>query len=232
MGRKVNPIAFRLGVNKQWSSNWYIANKRTYAKSVIEDTRIRKFLKAHLYTAGIAEIGIERMGTRIRITIHTSRPGLVIGKKGAEIDMLKKMVGKYTSSEVILVIKEIKRPEINATLVAESIAQQLQRRIAFRRAMKRTVLQALKSGAQGIRVSVSGRLAGADIARTEWYIRGRVPLQTLRADLDYGVAESLTTYGIIGIKVWIFKGEILDNREKQQQDGVASRGVTKHVDAQ
>ncbi len=231
MGRKVNPTAFRLGVNKNWSSNWYVSNKRTYAKNVLEDIRIRKFLKGHLFSAGIAEVGIERMGNRIRITIHTSRPGLVIGKKGAEIDMLKRMVGKYTNHEIILVIKEVKRPEINAILVAENIAQQLQRRIAFRRAMKRTVLQALKSGAQGIRVSVSGRLAGADIARTEWYIRGRVPLQTLRADVDYGVAESLTTYGIIGIKVWIFKGEILDNKERLQKQHSASRGVAKNVDA-
>jgi small subunit ribosomal protein S3 len=215
VGQKVNPNGFRVGINKPWKSVWY-ANKKEYREQLLEDIKIRKFLKDRLMQAGLARIGIERMGSRVRITLSTSRPGIVIGKKGAEIDKLKKELKKFTKSEVLLVIREVKKPEINAQLVAENIAMQINRRVAFRRAMKKAVLQAMKSGALGIRVACAGRLAGADMARTEWYIKGRVPLQTLRADIDYGTAEALTTYGIIGIKVWVFTGEVLEERNKPE----------------
>jgi small subunit ribosomal protein S3 len=213
VGQKVNPTGFRIGINKPWSSTWY-AGKADYRKNLIEDIKIRKFLKKKLYNAGIAQVGIERMGEKVRITLATSRPGMVIGKKGADIEILKNKLKQYTKAEVFLVIKEVRKPELNATLVAENIAGQLIRRIAFRRAMKKAVLTTLKAGADGIKVMCSGRLAGADIARTEWYIKGRVPLQTLRADIDYGTAEALTQYGIIGVKVWICNGEILEERAK------------------
>lgn len=211
MGQKVNPVGLRLGINKPWKSVWY-ANKKEYRENLIEDVKIRKFLKKRLFQAGISSVGIERMGSKVRVTLSTSRPGIVIGKKGAEIEKLKDELRKFTKSEVLLVIREIKKPELDSTLVAENIAMQLQRRVAFRRAMKKSVLQTLKSGALGIKVMCSGRLAGADMARTEWYIKGRVPLSTLRADIDYGTAESLTTFGIIGIKVWIFNGEITEDK--------------------
>lgn len=213
MGQKVNPNGYRLGINRPWSSVWY-ANKKDYRTNLIEDIKIRKFLKKRLYNAGIAQVGIERMGQKIRITLSTSRPGMVIGKKGADIEKLKTELKQFTNSEVLLVIREVRKPELDATLVAENIAAQLVRRIAFRRAMKKAVLTTLKAGAQGIKVMCSGRLAGADIARTEWYIKGRVPLQTLRAAIDYGTAEALTAYGIIGIKVWVCTGEILEERAK------------------
>ncbi len=211
MGQKVNPTGFRVGVSKPWNSVWY-ANKADYAKHLIEDIRIRTFLRKKLAQAGISQIVIERMSGKVRITLNSSRPGVVIGKKGAEIEKLKLELKKYTSSEALIVIREIKKPELDSKLVAEGIAQQLVRRVAFRRAMKKAVLQTLKSGALGIKVMCSGRLAGADIARSEWYIKGRVPLQTLRASIDYNTAEALTTFGIIGIKVWIFTGEILEDR--------------------
>jgi small subunit ribosomal protein S3 len=214
VGQKVNPNGFRVGINKNWKSVWY-ANKKEYKQQLLEDIKIRKFLKEKLMQAGLARVGIERMGNRVRITLNTSRPGIVIGKKGAEIDRLKKELKKFTKSEVLLVIREVKKPEINSVLVAENIAMQIQRRVAFRRAMKKAVLQAMKSGALGIRVACSGRLAGADMARTEWYIKGRVPLQTLRADIDYGTTEAMTTYGIIGIKVWVFTGEVLEDRRTE-----------------
>jgi small subunit ribosomal protein S3 len=213
VGHKVHPYGYRLGVNKPWVSVWY-AGKKEYRANLLEDIKIREFLKKRLFQAGIAGIGIERMGSKVRVTLNTSRPGIVIGKKGAEIEKLKKELKSITKAEVLLVIREIKKPEINAQLVAENIAQQLQRRIAFRRAMKKAVLQAMKSGALGIKVACSGRLAGADMARTEWYIKGRVPLQTLRADIDYGTTEALTTYGITGIKVWVFTGEIVEERNR------------------
>jgi small subunit ribosomal protein S3 len=196
---------------------WY-ANKKDYRTNLIEDIKIRKFLKKRLYNAGIAQVGIERMGQKIRITLHTSRPGMVIGKKGADIDKLKDLLKQFTKAEVLLVIREVRKPELDAILVAENIAAQLVRRIAFRRAMKKAVLTTLKAGGQGIKVMCSGRLAGADIARTEWYIKGRVPLQTLRAAIDYGTAEALTAYGIIGVKVWICTGEILEERAKDNKD--------------
>lgn len=214
MGQKVNPNGFRTGINKNWKSVWY-AGKKEYRQQLLEDIRIRKYLKEKLMQAGISRIGVERMGNRVRITLNTSRPGIVIGKKGAEIDKLKKELKKFTKSEVLLVIREVKKPEINSVLIAENIAMQIQRRVAFRRAMKKAVLQAMKSGALGIRVACSGRLAGADMARTEWYIKGRVPLQTLRADIDYGTTEAMTTYGIIGIKVWVFTGEVLEDRKAE-----------------
>ncbi|MBQ3033451.1 MAG: 30S ribosomal protein S3 [Deferribacterales bacterium] len=211
MGQKVNPNGFRLGVNKPWNSVWY-SNKKEYRQNLIEDIKIRKFLRKRLTQAGISQISIERMGSRVRITLSTSRPGIVIGKKGAEIEKLKGELKRFTDSEILIIIREVKKPELDSTLVADSIAQQLIRRVAFRRAMKKAVLQTLKSGALGIKVMCGGRLAGADIARTEWYIKGRVPLQTLRAAIDYGTAEALTAYGIIGVKVWIFTGEILEDR--------------------
>lgn len=213
MGQKVHPTGVRLGINKYWKSVWF-ANKKEYSANLMEDLKIRKYLKDKLKLAGISEINIERMGSKIKITLNTSRPGIVIGKKGVEIEKLKDELKKLTKAEIHLGIKEVKKPEIDAQLIAENIALQLERRVAFRRAMKKAVLQAIKSGAQGIKIAVSGRLAGADMARTEWYIKGRVPLQTLRADIDYGFAEALTTYGLTGIKVWVFKGEIIEDKNK------------------
>jgi small subunit ribosomal protein S3 len=195
---------------------WY-SRKKEYRINLIEDFRIRKFLKKELVNAGLAQIAIERMGDKMRITLSTSRPGLVIGKKGDDIKVLKEKLGKYTKSSIFLAIREVRKPELESTLVAERIAGQLMRRIAFRRAMKKEVLSTMKSGAQGIKVMCSGRLAGADIARTEWYIKGRVPLQTLRAEIDYGTAEALTTYGIIGVKVWICTGERLEERSRDNR---------------
>jgi small subunit ribosomal protein S3 len=215
VGQKVNPNGFRLGVNRPWSSVWY-AGKKDYRKKLVEDVEIRKFLKKKLYSAGIAQIGIERMGQRIRITLSTSRPGMVIGNKGAKIEELKNDLKRFTDAEILLVIREVRKPEWDATLVAENIAAQLVRRIAFRRAMKKAVLTTLKADGKGIKVMCSGRLAGADIARTEWYIKGRVPLQMLRAGIDYGTAEAQTPYGIIGVKVWIFTGEILEERARNK----------------
>lgn len=207
MGQKVNPISFRLGVTKTWSSRWYA--KSDYAKLLHEDLRIREFLKKRLYNSGVSQIEIERAANKAKISIHTARPGLIIGKKGAEIENLKKDLSKITSKEVYLNIQEVRKPELDAQLVAENVAMQLERRIAFRRAMKKSVSSALKFGAKGIRITCSGRLGGAEMSRTEWYREGRVPLHTLRADIDYGFAEAKTTYGIIGVKVLIFKGEIL-----------------------
>lgn len=213
MGQKVHPNGVRLGINKTWKSVWY-SDKKEYRKSLMEDLKIRKFLKDRLKQAGISLIEIERMTSKIKINLNTSRPGIVIGKKGAEIDKLKAEISKFTNADIHLGIKEVKRPETDAQLVAENITFQLERRIAFRRAMKKAVLQAMKSGALGIKVAVSGRLSGADMARTEWYIKGRVPLQTLRADIDFGFSEALTTYGLTGVKVWVFKGEIIEENNK------------------
>ncbi|MCG8473038.1 MAG: 30S ribosomal protein S3 [Desulfobacterales bacterium] len=213
MGQKVNPIGLRLGINKTWDSRWY-ADKQ-YADFVMEDFRIRKFLKKRLYHAGLAKVEIERSAKRIRLRIHTARPGIVIGKKGSEIGLLKQDLVKLISTEgekrdVMIDIQEIKRPELDATMVAENVAMQLERRVAFRRAMKRCVSSSMRFGAKGIKIICAGRLGGAEMARTEWYREGRVPLHTLRADIDYGFAEAHTTYGVIGIKVFIFKGEILN----------------------
>ena len=213
MGQKVHPNGLRLGINKYWNSVWF-ANKKDYVNNLMEDIKIRKYLKNRLKLAGVSQINIERMGLKVKITINTSRPGIVIGKKGAEIEKLKGELAKLTKSDINLGIKEIKKPETDAQLIADNIALQLERRVAFRRAMKKAVLQAIKSGTQGIRVACSGRLAGADMARTEWYIRGRVPLQTLRADIDFGFSEALTTYGLTGVKVWVFKGEVIEDKNK------------------
>lgn len=207
MGQKVNPIGFRLGVIKTWDSKWYA--EADYAKLLHEDLKIRAFLKKRLYSSGISKIEIERAANKTKINIYTARPGLIIGKKGSEVETIKKELSNLTSKEIFINIIEVRKPELDAQLVAENVALQLERRIAFRRAMKKSVTSALKFGAKGIRITCSGRLGGAEMSRTEWYREGRVPLHTLRADIDYGCAEAKTTYGLIGIKVLIFKGEVL-----------------------
>lgn len=207
MGQKVNPIGLRLNIIRTWDSIWYA--DKDYAKKFLEDQSLRKFLKKRLYHAGISKIQIARTGDKLRIKLHTARPGIVIGKKGAEIEVLKAEIDKLTGKECALDIQEVRRPEADAQLVAENIALQLERRVAFRRAMKKSVNMALKFGAKGVKIACSGRLGGAEIARQEWVREGRVPLHTLRADVDYGIAEANTTYGKIGVKVWIFKGEVL-----------------------
>jgi len=207
LGQKVNPIGLRLGIIKTWESRWF--GGKNYADYIFEDYKLRKFIKQKLYHAGVSRIEIERSAKRIRLRIYTARPGIVIGKKGAEIAQLKKEVEQLTVSEVLIDIQEVRKPEIDAQLVAENVANQLERRVAFRRAMKRAVQSSLRFGALGIKVICAGRLGGAEIARTEWYREGRVPLHTLRADIDYGTAEARTTYGLVGVKVMIFKGEVL-----------------------
>lgn len=205
MGQKTNPIGLRLGIIKSWESRWY--SEKDYSKLLQEDINLRKFLMKKLSTAGISKIIIERPAKLANITLHTSRPGVIIGKKGSDIEKLKKSVSKMITGDVNINILEVKKPELDSQLVADNIAQQLEKRVAFRRAMKRAVQSAMRLGAGGIRVNCSGRLGGAEIARTEWYREGRVPLHTLRADVDYGVSRANTTYGICGVKVWIFKGE-------------------------
>ncbi len=207
MGQKVNPIGLRLGINRTWDSRWYADGD--YAKQLHEDFRIRDFLKKRLSQAGISRVIVERPAKKARITIHSARPGIVIGKKGQDIEVLKNELQKMTGGEVHLNIVEVRKPELDAQLVADSIAQQLERRVSFRRAMKRSVQSAMRQGAEGIRINCGGRLGGAEIARVEWYREGRVPLHTLRADVDYGTSTAHTTYGACGVKVWIFKGEIL-----------------------
>ena len=214
MGQKVNPHGLRVGVIKDWDSRWYARNEKV-GDLVVEDYKLRKYLKKTLYSAGIPKIEIERDNAKIKIYLHCARPGVVIGKGGTEIERLRLELEKKLGKPVALNIVEVKTPDTDAQLVAENIAQQLERRVAFRRAMKRTVTMARKFGAEGIKVTCSGRLAGAEIARTEWYRDGRVPLQTLRADIDFGFAEAHTTYGLIGIKVWVYKGEILDKEVEQ-----------------
>ena len=226
MGQKVNPIGLRLGVNRTWDSRWY-ANARNYSGLLHEDIRLRNYLNERLAQAGVSRIVIERPAKKARITIHTARPGVVIGKKGADIEKLRADVAKMTSAEVHLNIVEIRKPEIDAKLVAENIAQQLARRVAFRRAMKRAVLSAMRLGAEGIRINCGGRLGGAEIARMEWYREGRVPLHTLRADVDYGVATAKTTYGTCGVKVWVFKGEIMQHDPMAQDKRIAEQQVAR-----
>lgn len=225
MGQKVNPIGMRLGVNRTWESRWY-AEKGEYANLLHEDLKIRTMLFKDLRQAGVSRVVIERPHKKCRVTIHSARPGVIIGKKGADIEKLKRRIAAMTNSEVVLNIVEVRKPEIDAQLVAESVAQQLERRVGFRRAMKRAVQSAMRLGALGIRINCCGRLGGAEIARTEWYREGRVPLHTLRADIDYGVAEAMTAYGICGVKIWIFKGEIMehdpmarDRRDEQGEQG-------------
>ena len=210
MGQKVNPIGLRLSLNKKWQSKWF-ANKQDFGKFLQEDIKIRNFLNSSLKKCGVAKIEIERPAKKPQITIFTARPGLIIGKKGQDIETLKKTLSKQIGAEVSLNIIEIRKPEIDAKLVADGIAQQLERRVAFRRAMKRAVQSAIRLGAEGVRINCAGRLGGAEIARTEWYREGRVPLHTLRADVDYGEATAFTTYGATGIKVWIFKGEVMEH---------------------
>ena len=227
MGQKVNPIGLRLGINRTWDSRWY-ANKGEYSRLLHEDMAIRAALMKTLKQAAVSKIVIERPHKKCRVTIHSARPGVVIGKKGADIDKIRKSVAKMTTSEVVINIVEVRKPEVDATLVADSIAQQLERRVAFRRAMKRAVQSAMRLGAEGIRINCGGRLGGAEIARLEWYREGRVPLHTLRADIDYGVATAHTAYGTCGIKVWIFKGEILEHdpmaQDKKQAEQDHSHG--------
>ena len=220
MGQKVHPTGIRLGIIKTWNSKWFA--RKDYKKFLYEDLSIQKFIKSNLFHAGVPKIEIERTGQKIRVTIHTARPGIIIGKKGAEVEKLKKKLEGMTGKELSIDIKEIRKPELDATLVAENIAMQLEKRIAFRRAMKKSVISAIRFGAQGIKVACSGRLAGAEIARDEWYREGRVPLHTFRSDIDYGVAEAKTTYGRIGIKVWIYKGDILKEPVVQQSAGDAT----------
>lgn len=215
MGQKVNPIGLRLGIVKTWESRWYAG--KNYASYILEDHNLRKFLKERLYHAGISRIEIERSAKRIRLRIFTARPGIVIGKKGAEIELLKRDLEKMVSQEILIDIQEVRKPEIDAQLVAENVALQIVRRVAFRRAMKRAVSSAMRFGAQGIKIISSGRLGGAEMARTEWYREGRVPLHTLRADIDYGITQAKTTYGVVGIKVFIFKGEILKKDQLEAQ---------------
>jgi len=210
LGQKVHPIGFRLGYTKTWNSKWYA--ERDYAALLHKDIKIRKLVKEKLFHAGVSKIEIERSAQTAKIYIHTARPGIIIGRKGAEVDKLKKELEKLTGKQIHINIVEIRKPELDAQLVAENIALQLERRVAFRRAMKKAVTAALRFGAQGIKVKCSGRLAGAEIARSEWYKEGRVPLHTLRADIDYGFAEAKTTYGQIGVKVWIYKGDILPEK--------------------
>lgn len=220
MGHKVNPIGLRLGINRTWDSRWY--NKDEYAKLLHEDFKIRKFLKEKLEVAGVSKIIIERPAKKAKVTIHSARPGVVIGKKGQDIEALRQALQKMTGSEVILNIVEVRKPEIDAQLIADSITQQLERRVSFRRAMKRSVQSAMRLGAEGIRINCSGRLGGAEIARIEWYREGRVPLHSLRADVDYGTSEANTTYGICGVKVWVFKGEILAHDPMAQDKKMSS----------
>lgn len=207
MGQKTHPIGIRLGITRTWDSRWYL--KKGYADQLLEDLKIKKEIKAKLFHAGVAKIEIERAGQKIRVIIHTARPGIIIGKKGSEVEKLRKDLELMTGKQAMVDIKEIRKPEVDAQLVAENIALQLEKRVAFRRAMKKAVASALRFGAQGIKITCSGRLAGAEIARTEWYREGRVPLHTFRADIHYGFAQAKTTYGIIGVKVWVYTGDVL-----------------------
>jgi small subunit ribosomal protein S3 len=227
MGQKINPVGFRLGINRSWDSIWY-AKKNDYSKFLIEDYKIRQYIRKNIINSGVSEIIIERSSKKCSVSIHTSRPGFVIGKKGSDIEKIKNKISKITDSEVYVNIKEIKKPELNAYLVAENIAQQLIKRIAYRRAMKRAMQSTMRLGAKGIKVCVSGRLAGNEIARTEWLREGSVPLHTLRANLDYSEAEALTTYGIIGVKVWIYKGEIFEKEIEKKYKKVKNAATNKN----
>jgi len=231
MGNKVNPVGMRLQVNRTWDSRWF-ANTKDFGNLLLEDLKMKDFIREECKQAGISRVTIERPHRKCRVTIHAARPGVIIGKKGADIETLRKKLANLTKSELHLNIVEVRKPELDSALVGESIAQQLERRVAFRRAMKRAVQNAMRMGALGIRINLSGRLGGAEIARTEWYREGRVPLHTLRADIDYALSEAQTAYGIIGIKVWIFRGEIMehdpqarDRKSAELQDGAIPRGA-------
>jgi len=225
MGQKVNPVGLRLGINRGWDSVWF-AKKREYGKLLIEDYKIREYIKKNIVNSGVSQVVIERTAKKCIVSIYTSRPGFVIGKKGSDVDKIKQNLSKISRSEISLNIKEVKKPELNAYLVAENIAQQLVKRIAFRRAMKRAMQSALRLGAKGIRVCLAGRLAGNEIARTEWLREGSVPLHTFRADVDYAEAEALTTYGIIGVKVWIYKGEVFSKDNNNINKGINKKNAT------
>lgn len=220
MGQKVIPIGLRVGINKTWDSRWY-AESGSYADSLHEDLRIRKLIQSKLKFSGVSKVIVERSANKTRITIHTSRPGVLIGKKGADLDSIKKSIAKFVASDISINVVEVRKPEIDAAIVAESVAQQLEKRVSFRRAMKRALQSAMRLGAKGIRINCSGRLGGAEIARMEWYREGQVPLHTLRADIDYGTAEANTTYGVIGIKVWVYKGDIYE----KQEDGTEGKSA-------
>lgn len=228
MGQKINPIGLRVGINRTWDSRWYAG--RDYAKKLVEDLRLREYVQERLKPAGISKVIIERAAKNTKVTVHTARPGVIIGKKGADIEKLRSELAARAGGDVSLNIVEVRKPELDAQLVAEGVAQQLERRVSFRRAMKRAVQSTMRLGSLGIRINVSGRLGGADIARTEWYREGRVPLHTLRADVDYGTSEALTTYGIIGVKIWIYKGDIMEHdpmghdKRLQSAQGGMSRG--------
>ncbi len=225
MGQKVNPIGMRVGINRTWDSRWYA--DRTYAALLHEDLKLRRYIETRLSQAGVSKVVIERPAKKARITIHTARPGVVIGKKGADIEKLRQEISEITGGEVHLNIVEIRKPEIDAKLVADNIAQQLMRRVAFRRAMKRAVQSAMRLGAQGIRINCGGRLGGSEIARMEWYREGRVPLHTLRADVDYGTTTAKTTYGTCGVKVWVFKGEIMEHDPMAQDKRIQEQQVAR-----
>lgn len=226
MGQKVHPKGLRIGIIKDWDARWF--SRKQFSELLLEDVRIRKLLKQKLYAAGISRIEIERAANRLKVTVHAARPGIIIGRGGTEVEHLRRELEALTGRQVNLSIVEIKKPELDAQLVAESIASSLERRVSFRRAMKQAVSRAMRMGAEGIRVSCAGRLAGAEIARTEWYSEGKVPLHTLRADIDYGFAEANTTYGKIGVKVWIYKGEILSRPEVAK---ASAEGGSEHVNA-
>jgi small subunit ribosomal protein S3 len=219
MGQKVHPIGIRLGIVKDWSSRWYAPSK-DFADTLCADIKVREYLSAKLAQAGISRIQIDRPARNARITVYTARPGVIIGKSGKEVEVLRDEIHKILNVPVHISIEEVRKPELDAKLVAEAVAQQLEKRVMFRRAMKRAVTTAIRLGAKGIKICVSGRLGGAEIARSEWYREGRVPLHTLRADIDYGLAEAFTTYGVIGVKVWIFKGEIIGDREQAEAAAV------------
>lgn len=230
MGQKVNPIGLRVGINRTWDSRWF--DDRKYADKLVQDLELRKYVHDRLKAAGISKVVIERAAKNTKVTVYTARPGVIIGKKGADIEKLRKDLSSRAGSEVALNIVEIRKPEIDAQLVSEGVCQQLERRVSFRRAMKRAVQSAMRLGGQGIRINVSGRLGGTDIARTEWYREGRVPLHTLRADLDYGFSEALTTYGIIGVKVWIYKGDVMAHdpaaRDKRMAENTGAGGQNRN----
>ena len=223
MGQKVHPIGFRLGITRTWDSRWY--SKKDYAKLLHEDIKLRRYLKEKLYGAGISKIDIERAASKVKINVHTARPGIVIGKKGAGVESLKADVQKLSSNEILLNIIEVKKPEANATLIAENVASQLEKRVAFRRAMKKCMTAAFKQGIKGIKIRVSGRLGGAEIARTEWYSEDSVPLHTLRANIDYGTAEARTTYGLIGVKTWVYHGEAATLKKQAATEAKAAQGA-------
>ncbi len=220
MGQKVHPKGFRLGIIEGWESKWYA--RREYATMLHEDLRIRQFIKRRLYHAGLAKVEIERAANKAKVNVHTARPGIVIGKKGAEIEKLKSELNKLTGRECFINIHEVRRPDLDAQLVAENVGLQLERRVAFRRAMKEAVARGMRMGALGIRIQSSGRLGGTEISRREWYREGRVPLHTLRAEISYGFAQAYTTYGVIGIKVWIFRGEVLTRQEEEQRAAIGA----------